>query len=331
MIEFARLTRCYRLPHLKKTLLLLIFISHSLIVLAEPERPTPLRRAVDIYNAMGSASRMIAFMKIGASPDDLRHLNILSAQAAHHNLPKAYLAGGVIYFRGLPEPLKVIDLRRRLFTINGRTLSLGNKDGLKDRLEALEHNLFPRRSGYFFIDWLLPQAVAAPDPGVAVASTSGVLALSGLAANIQCFEDSSTTDCGDQFMGALGALGEVGGFSGLLSPVQVFCSPDFHGHNKVVVNGGSKKILEVIPSSGEALIYPGSDEPTLGESRAAVALLKICDSKEKIARYNVAFAYPRFANVQAQVPAAPEALTPPAAVARGARNTDSSTIGDAAR
>lgn len=281
-------------------------VLNSRAALAELERPTPLRRAVDVYNAIGSASRMIAFMKIGAAPDDVHHLNILSARAARHSLPKAYLEGGVIYFRGLAASLKVVDLRRQLFTLNGRTLNLTTNDKLKARLETLERTLYPRRTGYLFIDWLFPQAIAAPDPGLAAASVAGVLALSGLASNIQCFETSSATGCGDQFMGALGALGEVGSFSGMLSPGQVFCSPDFNGHNKVVVGDGRKKILEIVPSAGEALI-------SRGEQRAAAALLKICDSKEKIAHYNVAFAYPQLTNRQAPVTLPSRTFVPPAA------------------
>ncbi len=292
---------------LNRAIALTLILTSSGPAFAGASRPSPLRRAVDIYNAVGTANRWIAFMKIGAIPGDTRYLNTLNAKLAGKPLPRAYLTGGSVYFRGLPEPLKVIDLRKGLFSIRGRTLNLGTQARIEAQLTGVERVAFPKRSAYFFIDWILPQAVAALDAGDPAATASAILGLSGLAANLQCLEDAKA-NCEERFMGALGALGEAGGFNGVATPNLMFCSPDFNGGSKVVVADHNHKILEISNSGGEYVVKPGFLETNAGEQRAAATLLKTCAAKDKLASYNIAFAYPTAVHTQ---PAAGALATAP--------------------
>lgn len=253
--------------------------------------PAPARQGVDIYNAVGTTSRLIAFMKIGASPRDLQYLVYLNARLNNQSLPKAYLAGSVIYFRGVDEPLKVLDVRNKLFSYRGKRIDLALPGGIASNLAALERALTARSAGYFFLDWIFPEAMATGniEPGAAGAA---ILAVGGLTTNMQCLSERGGK-CSHQFMGTLGVIGAVGGLSGQVPSTQVFCSRGMGGENKFVIAGQAKSVRAISQGDGEYVISPGDTSlSSIRAQNAAVELLGACSSKQELNSVNIALAYP---------------------------------------
>ncbi|NJL26260.1 MAG: hypothetical protein HC902_14655, partial [Calothrix sp. SM1_5_4] len=102
-----------------------------------------LRGGIDIYNSVGSSTRLIAFMKMGAHPSDQRYLVDLNARINAAPLPRALMSGSSVYFRGVDDPLRVLDLRQRLFTFRGTRLDFRAPGRLTPKLQALENALGP--------------------------------------------------------------------------------------------------------------------------------------------------------------------------------------------
>ncbi len=274
--------------------LLLILLFTSGLTLAAADVP-PVRQGVDIYNAVGSNQRLVGFMKIGASDKDLRYLSFLSARISQRPLLRAFLAGNLIYFKGLDQPLKIIDLKEKMFSFNGRRIDLKEKTSIEARMASLEKIVYPRRSAFILWDWVFPYAFAASNDPAALATLSGILAAGGVTSGAQCLAGAGTEakNCVNEFMGTLAAVGAVGGLRGQDPASKVFCSPDFRGGQKFVIAGQTRNLLAVSEAHGEYEIRPANlNSGSPSSNKAAGALLASCRSAGALANLNIALAYP---------------------------------------
>jgi len=259
---------------------------------AQAAQVPPLRQGVDIYNAVGSNARLVAFMKIGASKNDLRYLGFLNAKVSRRALPKAFLAGSAVYLQGLDHPLMVIDLKQRLFSFNGKKVDLKRHASLEQRMAALEKIVYPR-SAFILWDWILPRAYALTEDPRALANLAALLAVGGVASSAQCLSEAGDNSCTDQFMGALAAIGTVVGLNAKSAPTGVFCSPDFRGGQKFVVAGDKRNLLSISETHGEFEISPSNlRSDSRSAKKAASELLASCQSPGQLSTLNVALAYP---------------------------------------
>lgn len=250
----------------------------------------PSRMAVDIYNGMATPSRMIAFMKIGASFRDQSYLTRLHIRIGSGSLPKAYLAGNLIYFKGIEDPLKIVDLKEKLFSFKGRSLSLKEPLSIGQQIENLIALTAQKRT-YTFWDWFMPFAYADQPDARASTQALAMLAVSGLASSSHCLSNSNVQTCSHEFMGMLSAVGTLGLTES--SPQQAFCSPDFQGGQKLIIAGGEKKILTVSRwPNGDYQTSPSHlNFDSANAQKAASDLLSICKSQAHLESLNVAFAY----------------------------------------
>jgi hypothetical protein len=251
----------------------------------------PVRQGVDVYNSVGSSQRLIAFMKMGAAAKDQRYLAFLNARIGRQPLTRAFLAGQLIYFKGLDRPLKVIDLKQKVFSFNGKRIDLRRKTTIEARMLQLEKIVYPR--SFSLWDFFMPFAYAATDDPERLATLSGVLAVSGLTASAQCLADREDLNCSQEFMGTLAAVGAVGGLRGKDPAASVFCSPDFRGGRKFVIAGGERNLLAISESNGQYDITPTHLQAGSNSSNhAAAELLGSCKTAGAIANMNIALAYP---------------------------------------
>jgi hypothetical protein len=283
-----------------RALSLLILLSSSLAIQAAEFTP-PVRQGVDIYNTVGSHQRLIGFMKIGADKKDLRYLAYLSARISHKPLPRAFLAGNFIYFKGLDQPLTVVDLKRKIFSFNGKRIDLSQKGSVEARMAHLEKIVFPRRSASILWDWIFPYAFAASNEPTVLSLVSGVLAVGGLTTSAQCLAEKSGAKCTNGFMGQLAAVGAVGGLRGGVPATEVFCSPDFRGGQKFVVAGPNRNLVSVSEAHGLfESTPPNLQMGSLSFNNAAAELVAACKSPGALTNMNIALAYPADATLAPQ-------------------------------
>lgn len=229
------------------------------------ETATPLRKAVDIYNSLGSTGRMLALMKIGASEPDRRYIVEVHSRQKPAPLPNAYLAGQVVYFKSAPYPLEVLDLRKGVFAIHGRKFDLSFKNGLRGKLSALGQ-------------------LVGED------SAASLLMVAGLAANTQCLE-LNEPDCIHRFLGLVTALGDLGGLKGKYPVEEVFCIPGRFGQPRFVVSAKRGAHLAIAREHNQLWLEMGSRRHDVSENKSARELVATCRSREQIESLNVAFSY----------------------------------------
>jgi hypothetical protein len=269
----------------------------------------PVRQGVDIYNSVGSSQRLIAFMKMGAIPKDQRYLSFLNARIGRQPLTRAFLAGQLIYFKGLDRPLKVIDLKQKIFSFNGKKIDLRRQASIETRMLQLEKIVYPR--SFSLWDFFMPFAYAGTDDPERLATLSGVLAVSGLTASAHCLAEREDLNCSQEFMGTLAAVGAVGGLRGKDPAASVFCSPDFRGGRKFVIAGGERHLLSISESNGQYDISPTHLQAGSNSSNhAAAELLDSCKSAGAISNMNIALAYPGATAAPAAQAVAVQALRP---------------------
>ncbi len=256
-------------------------------------QPSPLRLGVDIYNSVGNTQRLVSFMKIGASHQDFRFLNSLKARAGAKPLPKAFLAGHLIYFKDIEEPLKVVDLKQKIFSLNGALIDFRTNTSLELRFRQIERALYARKGFSKIWDFIFPFAVAATNDPLKLSQISGIMAVSGVVSSAHCLGLTQNSECTSQFMGTLTALGAVGGLRRENPATHVFCSPDFRGGAKFIVAGQTRSVLSVSKLHGEIEIAPSNLQTgTPISERAAAELLSSCRAKQTLANWNTALAYP---------------------------------------
>ncbi len=258
------------------------------------DRPNPLRQGVDVYNALGSSSRLLAFMKIGRSAPDTRAVNLYSAQLGYAQLPKAFLAGGSVYFSGLQHPLRVVDVRKGRFSWAEQNINLKNNMSLKKELENLNSVILrsKRRSSAFFIliHWIFPEAFADQSNFEVLAAS--VLAVAGLASASDCW-NAGIKNCETHFMGALAALGAVGGIRQQQTTRQIFCLPDLRGQPQLLIHAHKHRLVALTTArDGEIWSEHNGVREPVNQATAARALLKGCIKKSDLDAINVALSYP---------------------------------------
>lgn len=283
----------------------LFFILSSSIVSQAAEFAPPVRQGVDIYNAVGSHQRLIGFMKIGADKKDLRYLAFLNARISHKPLPRAFLAGNLIYFKGLDQPLTVIDLKRKIFSFNGKRIDLNQKGSVEARMAQLEKIVFPRRSAFILWELIFPYAFAASNDPTVLSLVSSVLAVGGLTTSAQCLAEKEGGGCTNGFMGQLAAVGAVGGLRSGVPATEVFCSPDFRGGQKFVIAGPNRNLVSVSEAHGLFEITPPHLQAgSVSSNNAAAELVASCKTPGVLANMNIALAYPASATSGSQMVAA---------------------------
>lgn len=262
------------------------FAMSSAFVTAKPVEKvkTPAQVAAELFNAVGTADSLYAFMQIDASDEDKKFIEELRSATKDNRLPRAYAKDDAFYMSGLEKPLRMVDARKSIYSYDGRNITFDWSKGFKANYLLLEKVVRPKRMAW--LDWVLPQAHAGIDFSTLL---SGALIGGGL---MGMFGSSNPTY---QTLGGVAAIGGV-----LLlamndkpkKPKVIDCTGG--GMREVLVRGADGRIYRTI--SGYSYPYQASPGMPTAYSPyvqpASSYLTGLCNSPQSLAQANYAMSLP---------------------------------------
>jgi hypothetical protein len=247
---------------------------------AAAEKPkTVMEQGTEVYNAMKTAARMFAVMKVGANEKDGKFLDSLSAQFKDFAIPKATLKDESIFLEGLESPMRGIDPLQGTFYYNGTKVKIDPKAGIEGSMTQLEKVFTPKKVS--ILDWFLPSANAVSTTMSNIMLLgAGALGLYGIMNLFSCFGGGS---------GGGSGLGGGGCMMGILStgaaallayfgwksddpPTSIACAPaggpmTIYGANGPLGVIGSNGVTSVaarqVPTAVGAQIYSICGNPAM--------------------------------------------------------------------
>lgn len=206
-----------------------------------------LDKAREIYSTVKSVNQALRFFKVGANVKDVSYLDRLMTETKGMKLPAMTIKGQLIRFDGLEKPLAVVDLRRGVFSYDGRRVVLNFKSGIEAKVNELERTFSGESAG--IMDLMFPKARAMARSGI-LGIISGAMLGGGLAASLaSIFNGGEGLEMGVGLAG-LGVVGLLAAEEMKKDETpQVRCVPGPNGTRQVIKYTRSSNELEVLPDT----------------------------------------------------------------------------------